>query len=235
MTTLDVPMSRDRMLDLLRLGPHSLRADRKIVARVVHEWGIALEFADEALKKDRVIVLLAVDNDWHAFKFAHPTLQADREIVLTAARQDAYALCYTNRSLLLDREFMLTVICENPEAFNHVQLPRDHAFLLDVLKTNGYALIYMEMAAKANRELVSMAVNQRRMSILCAKKTLRNDSSFDRVGRTQAKFLLRYCHLSEDIISLIVNYIEEETFYDISHLLRHRGFTDMYETFVRKL
>ena len=77
---------------------------------------------------------------------------------------------------------------------------------------NGYALQFADRAMKNHKEVVRVAVDNRRTSLRYATRALRRDPSLRRMGRVQARFHLRripVAGLSWDVIELIVDHLRD--------------------------
>ena len=141
---------------------------KNIVLAAVKQDGFLLEHASDDLKNNKEIVLEAVEKNTHALYSCLDTaivlkvLKRLEVLAQSEPYQDPEVLRYLHPDLLKNKEFVLQIVKKNVYAFIYVntELTEDKDLILEALKYNSFAIVYASDDLQGNKEIVLEAVKQ---------------------------------------------------------------------------
>ncbi|CAE8615281.1 unnamed protein product [Polarella glacialis] len=163
---------------LLKHAGCQLRADRELVRAAILQNSLSLEYAGELLRHDKQLVMEAVMQDGNCLQFAGDVLREDPELVLEALSQDVFTIRHAGRRTLLeDKAVVLQAVRLDGKALLYVdeKMRMDREVVLEAVKNYGPALNYAAEALRDDKEVVLEAVRQTGLALRYASERLRED------------------------------------------------------------
>lgn len=162
----------------LQYASSELRADRKVVLEATKYFGTAFQEADSALRGDKEFVLEAINAHPAALTGASDSVRNDRDVILEAARKGCgLALEGAHPQLQRDRNFVLELLTIDPQAYKYAaeELRESKDFAIEAASRSGRSLQHMPSKFKADRDVVTAAVEENVTAALFAHTSRRGD------------------------------------------------------------
>mmetsp|Transcript_4024 Transcript_4024/g.6186 ORF Transcript_4024/g.6186 Transcript_4024/m.6186 type:complete len:737 (-) Transcript_4024:54-2264(-) len=154
-----------------------LRNDYEIVLTALkHGNGSLLSHVGETQRKNRQIVLLAIRSSGNALQFAHCSLQADEDIVLQAINFFPEALKFAAPNLRNSRHINMIALERSCFAIRYCDaLRNDYTTCLALIRRHGYLFKDFSNELRANRQIVTIALQTCGNYLEFAHPDLRSD------------------------------------------------------------
>lgn len=131
----------------------------------------------QGLEKDKEFFML--ERNGCLLEYASEELRDDKEVVLTAIHDCPYSFKYASKRLLGDREIVSVAIEKNNavDVFRYVseELQNDIGLALKIVSKYGWALQWMPLSLRSDRDVVLAAVRHWGDAFVFASEDLRND------------------------------------------------------------